>query len=80
MRKFRLFRVTTRFTSVEDLKQALSECFPNYFVNRNASNIQVGYVSPGHGVRGMQHWLSDDRKAYWYYLHRRETANVGTPY
>ena len=56
----RKFRVTTRFTSVEEIKQALSECFPDYFVDRDVSDIQVGYVSLGHGARGKQQWLSDD--------------------
>ena len=35
--------------------------FPDYFVDRNASAIQMGYVSPGHGVRGKQQWLSNDK-------------------
>ena len=34
--------------------------FPDYFVNRNVSDIQVEYVSPGHGANGKQQWLSDD--------------------
>ena len=55
----RKFRVNTRFTSVQSLRKALSECFPMFIPNKDA-DIPVGYISPGHGARGKQHWITDD--------------------
>ena len=54
-------RVSIRFTNVESLTMSLSECFPTYmYVSKNAADIQVGYVSPGHGARGRHQWISDN--------------------
>ena len=53
------FRVSIRFTNVESLKKSLSECFPTY-VSKDAVDIQVTYVSPGHGARGRHQWISDN--------------------
>lgn len=55
----RKFRVNARFTTVESLKKALSDYFPT-FLTSSAADIQVGYISPGHGARGKQQWISDD--------------------
>lgn len=55
----RKFRVSTHFKTVCSLKKALSEYFPT-FLTGNASDVEVGYITPGHGARGKQLWISDD--------------------
>lgn len=55
----RRFRVSTRFRTVQSLRKALYEYFPAYLTGRS-DDTQMGYISPGHGVRGRQQWISDD--------------------
>ena len=55
----RKFRVSTHFKTVCSLKKALSEYFPT-FLTGDASDVEVGYITPGHGARGKQLWISDD--------------------
>ena len=55
----RKFRASTRFTTVQSLSKALSDHFPTC-ITGNAADIQMGYIAPGHGARGKQHWITDD--------------------
>ena len=54
----RRFRVSTRFKTVQSLRKALYEHFPTYSTDHSA-NTEMD-ISPGHGVRGRQQWISDD--------------------
>ena len=53
------FRVSTLFKTVISLKKALCEYFPT-FLTSSASDVEVGYITKGHGARGKQLWISDD--------------------
>ena len=55
----RKFRVSTLFKTVNSLKEALCEYFPT-FLTSSASDVELGYITPGHGARGKQLWISDD--------------------
>ena len=55
----RKFRVNTLFKTVISLKKALCEYFPT-FLTSSASDVEVGYITKGHGARGKQLWISDD--------------------
>ena len=55
----RKFRVSCRFTTVLNLQKSLSECYPT-FISCDAVDIEVGYITPGHGARGKQRWICDD--------------------
>jgi len=67
----RKFRVSTHFKTVCSLKKALSEYFPT-FLTGNASDVEVGYITPGHGARGKQLWISDDIRRYVQGVPRQE--------
>lgn len=45
---------TCRFTSIDNLKKTLSETF-GFQVG------SIGFVEPGHGLKGRQHWLVRDK-------------------
>ena len=51
----RKFDATYRFTSVDDIKKELSDSL-------HVPTIIdiVGYIEPGHGVKGKQRWLLAD--------------------
>ena len=55
----RKFRVSTLFQTANSLKKALCEYFPT-FLTSSASDVELGYITPGHGARGKQLWISDD--------------------
>ena len=42
----------TRFCSVEELRQELKQCL-------GVSPSQIGYIEPGHGLKGKQRWLAN---------------------
>ena len=52
----RKFRVNTLFKTVITLKKALCESF----LTSSASDVEVGYITKGHGARGKHLWISDD--------------------
>ena len=45
---------THHFTSIDNLKKTLSEAF-GFQVG------SIGFVEPGHGLKGRQHWLVRDK-------------------
>ena len=55
----RKFRVSTLFKTVNSLKEALCEYFPT-FLTSSASDVELGYITPGHGAHGKQLWICDD--------------------
>ena len=48
---------TRRFTSIDNLKKTLSEAF-GFQVG------SIGFVESGHGLKGRQHWLVQDKDTY----------------
>ena len=56
---------THRFTALDDLKKCTSEAFQN----------QIGFIEPGHGLKGRQRWLvrdTDLEEMYSTHKKRRE--------
>ena len=43
---------------MNSLKEALCEYFPT-FLTISASDVELDYITPGHGARGKQLWISD---------------------
>ena len=61
------------FCSIEELKEALHNKFPAELPQ--STNIQVGYIEPGHGLRGKQQWLCEDgdlNDMYSHYAGKKE--------
>ena len=55
------------FCSIEEFREALHDKFP---VNLpKPANIQLGYIEPGHGLRGKQEWLCEDSDLNDMYAH-----------
>ena len=53
-----------KFSSLSHLKDILHTNFPDQYTSQN----QVGYIQPGHGARGRQHWLNNDANIQEMYL------------
>ena len=41
-----------------DMMKALAESFPTFITKE--SELEFGYIAPGHGARGQQRWIADD--------------------
>ena len=54
----RKFRVSVCLATMGDMKKALAESFPTFITKE--SELEFGYIAPGHGVRGQQRWIADD--------------------
>ena len=54
----RKFRVSVRFVTMGDMMKALAESFPTFITKE--SELEFGYIAPGHGARGQQRWIADD--------------------
>ena len=66
------FRVSMKFRNVSVIKEELVHSFPDRLTK---TPDQVGYIQPGHGVRGKQRWLSSDQDLddmYSEYLGKKE--------
>ena len=57
--RIRKFRVSTLFKTVNSLQKALRGYFLT-FLTSIASDVEVGYITPGYGARGKQLWIIDD--------------------
>jgi len=55
----RKLRVDSNFDTPEDIKQQLCEAFSEHIPNSDV-DLEIGYISPGHGARGQQRWIIDN--------------------
>ena len=65
MSEFKKVRVCKwkRCRSLDDLRSFLSSKVPSVDVNGEEPDfaiVDLGYIEPGHGVKGMKHWLNND--------------------
>ena len=79
-------RIDRHFSSVEELQRSLGEHFSDHISDIN--NLELGYITPGHGARGAQRWMVDEDdiadmyKEYegrkevmlWFYSSEKETS------
>ena len=55
----RKFRVNADFDTPDDIKQQLCDAFHENIPSSGA-DLEIGYISPGHGVKGQQRWIIDE--------------------
>ena len=56
----RKWRTSVRFQSVQQLRRSLCEELNDMLVGDH-SELEIGYIEPGHGTRGKQRWIFDDK-------------------
>lgn len=56
----RKLRVNYDFETPEDIKQQLTDAFTEHIPDSNV-DLEIGYITPGHGARGQQRWIIDEK-------------------
>ena len=51
---------SVRFESVNALKYRLKQNFSDILGDVKEDEIEMGFIEPGHGAKGKQHWIVDD--------------------
>jgi len=71
VRKWRLAG-QDEFDSITSLKKQLKHDFDDILHDVAEDAIQMGYIEPGHGIKGRQHWIADDEDLRdMYQAHRK---------
>ena len=57
-----------KFISLQHVKETLDSSLPDQYIS------QVGYIQPGHGIKGKQIWLNNDRDVEEMYIELEGTC------